>query len=356
MMKIKNVCLTTCFVTALWAISQPCLASAEDVDLTTNQTQSGVVIPDVWEYDLKDDVMTWTFHEDNLEFIIRIEDGICNVDGNILSLDIFNWDDEKNEQSDFVFNWMNENPINKIIFSDNVTKIDTALFSTWLFYTATQVDLGKNIYTIGPHALAQSDIYDLILPTSLHQIGISAFEGCTNLQSVTLPESLNIVEEDAFLGCDALMDVTILSKNVELGVCSIGYSSKYQTYDNFVIRGYHNSTAEDYATENGFTFVALDEPETTEPTTEPMSDSTEPVTESTSESTEETTSTTSGTESNQDTTSATTGTTASGTTASTTTAVSSESSSPKTGESGMAVVILTSITALVGGLVFKKKK
>ena len=40
-------------------------------------------------------------------------------------------------------------------------------------------------------------------------IGTSAFEGCTNLQSVTLPSSITVIYTDAFYGCTKLGDVNL---------------------------------------------------------------------------------------------------------------------------------------------------
>lgn len=321
------------FAMACCMLLSPCQTFAEEADLT--ETQSIVLTTDTWICDLTEDVMTWTFPESSPDFVLRVEDGTCYIDGTILSLNIFDMDGEESEESRAVFEWMNENPISKIVFSDNVTEVDTVLFATWYFYTAEQVELGKNMESMGSGALAQSKIQSITLPSSLKRIGREAFEGCENLQSITLPKHLEVVGEDAFLVCDSLMDVTVLSRDVTLETHSIGYSSHFQPYDGLVIHGYRNSTAEVYAAENGFTFIALDEQE----------ESTEPTSETTAEETS-TAETTASTTNNINTTPAT----------SNTTTASSGTSSPNTGEGGIAAVLVTGITALLGGLVCRKKK
>ena len=93
------------------------------LQISASETISGVVIQNEWEYELKDDIMTWTFLKDDSDIVMTIENGVCNVDGNIISINIFDWNEPDNSESNFVFDWMNKNPIKEINFSDNVTKI-----------------------------------------------------------------------------------------------------------------------------------------------------------------------------------------------------------------------------------------
>lgn len=57
-----------------------------DVIISASETISGVVIQNEWEYELKDDIMTWTFLKDDSDIVMTIENGVCNVDGNIISI------------------------------------------------------------------------------------------------------------------------------------------------------------------------------------------------------------------------------------------------------------------------------
>ena len=95
------------------------------------ETISGSVIQNEWEYELKDNVMTWKFLSDNSDVIMVIKDGVCSIDGNIISINIFSdsWNEPiTNDDSQFVFDWMNNNPIHEIKFSDNITQIDSMFF------------------------------------------------------------------------------------------------------------------------------------------------------------------------------------------------------------------------------------
>ena len=69
-------------------------------------------------------------------------------------------------------------------------------------------------------------------------IGTSAFEGCSNLQSVTLPSSITTINTAAFYGCKALKEI-----NLHEGITTInaralyklqtqyGYDSEYSDND-----------------------------------------------------------------------------------------------------------------------------
>ena len=58
------------------------------LQISASETISGVVIQNEWEYELKDDIMTWTFLKDDSDIVMTIENGVCNVDGNIISINI----------------------------------------------------------------------------------------------------------------------------------------------------------------------------------------------------------------------------------------------------------------------------
>ena len=92
-------------------------------------------------------------------------------------------------------------------------------------------------------------------------IGDNAFQDCKALQEITFPDSLSSIGYNAFVGCDSLTGVVIPRAVESIGSKALGYKSWYngEKYDNFTIYGYEGSAAEAYASENGFTFVALDD-------------------------------------------------------------------------------------------------
>ena len=79
-----------------------------------------------------------------------------------------------------------------------------------------------NTYTsndkLGDYAFYRcSRLTNLILPSSVTEIGWGAFDGCSGLTSLTLPSGVTSIGNDAFYGCSGLTSLTIPS-----GVTSIG--------------------------------------------------------------------------------------------------------------------------------------
>jgi len=215
-------------------------------------------------------------------------------------------------------------------------------------------------------------------------------------ESVLLPEGLKSIEDEAFMGIAGygFFNITI-PKSVEvIGSKAFGYSFKdfvgnyeyCEKLKNTIIKGYVGSVAEAYATKNGFTFIALDEPlsTTTTQTSQTTSTSTTLTTTIISPEDPQSTSTptfaetTTVTSDNQTTTTSTSlpisTTSKTVTTSRQTTTITSKgnstsngnrnnskgslSSSPKTGDSFPIVSVLTAIgiSALSTVLFMKKRK
>ena len=105
--------------------------------------------------------------------------------------------------------------------------------------------------------LDQDNMIGVIIPDSVTEIGDNAFAGCGKLKDVTIGSGVTRIGEDAFLTC-GLSEVTIPETVREIGAHAFGYAlySKYISKSDFVVRGAAGSAAENYAKENGFTFVA----------------------------------------------------------------------------------------------------
>jgi len=95
--------------------------------------------------------------------------------------------------------------------------------------------LGTNTATVVSDQSSDKSVYvqhtNLTIPASVtynnynypvKTIGTSAFEGCSNLQSVTLPASVTAINQDAFYGCTKLGSV-----NLEEGLTTIGKRAFY---------------------------------------------------------------------------------------------------------------------------------
>ena len=87
---------------------------------------------------------------------------------------------------------------------------------------------------------------EVTIPNSVTSIGYCAFAECTSLTEVTIPDSVTYIGDHAF-----------------------GYYNNetytYTKIEDFTIYGFKGSTAETYATENDFNFIAIDND--TQPTT-----------------------------------------------------------------------------------------
>ena len=93
------------------------------------------------------------------------------------------------------------------------------------------------------------------IPDSVTNIGGSAFGGCTGLTSVTIPDSVTSIGDDALYGCTGLTSVTIPDSVTSIGFGSLGYNWGRKKIDGLTIYGVPGSAAEQYANDNGFTFI-----------------------------------------------------------------------------------------------------
>ena len=80
------------------------------------------------------------------------------------------------------------------------------------------VTIPKSVTSIGNSAFKGcSRLQSLTIPKSVTSIGNHAFDGCSNLQSVTIPESVTTIGIHAFSGCSSLQSVTIPNSVTGIG-------------------------------------------------------------------------------------------------------------------------------------------
>ena len=83
-------------------------------------------------------------------------------------------------------------------------------------YTSVEgVLFNKNKTKILGYPNAKGSSY--VIPSSVTEIGYSAFYGCTGLKSVTIPSSVKKIGDSAFVGCTGLKSVTIPNSVTEIG-------------------------------------------------------------------------------------------------------------------------------------------
>jgi len=155
---------------------------------------------------------------------------------------------------------------------ESVTRIDAYAFENtgWM-----KERLEENPLVTVNHILinGRTCTGDITIPETVHTIGASAFEKCSDLKKIILPENVDAIESDAFRECTDLESITIENPycQIELHdgfIISNGYdilddgSELEQIFEipyyHGVIRGYENSTAQAYAESHGYQFELIE--------------------------------------------------------------------------------------------------
>ena len=101
---------------------------------------------------------------------------------------------------------MNEQFVNDLIIPSSVTNIGNYVFSGCS--SLTSLTIPSNVTSIGGYAFTDcSGLTSITFPSSLASIGVSTFSGCSGLTSITIPSSVTSIGNEAFSGCTNLKDV-----------------------------------------------------------------------------------------------------------------------------------------------------
>lgn len=155
--------------------------------------------------------------------------------------------------------------ITELTLPDGLIYIDTWAFA---YTTIQELDIPDTVTEIGGYAFAyMTRLTDIETPPQLQIISGATFAGCANLDTVTLNEGLLEIGQSAFAGT-GVRDIVIPTTVTEIGYCALGYDTNLSTsYSTLVIYGLSGSAAqtyckdrdEEYDYENNFTFVAKTE-------------------------------------------------------------------------------------------------
>ena len=133
-------------------------------------------------------------------------------------------------------------------------------YSPWYRYSFNTVVIENGVTSIGDYAFDYcTSLTSVTIGNSVTSIGYSAFEYCTSLTSVTIPDSVTSIGDYAFLGCEKLTSVKIPDSVTSIGDAAFGYSyidwDEYGKIEGFIVYGYEDSAAEEYANKNHLTFI-----------------------------------------------------------------------------------------------------
>ena len=150
--------------------------------------------------------------------------------------------------------------LEEVKLPENITNIGNSVFESC--HSLKMIKLPKNIKHIGQSAFWEcSSLTQIDIPKSVLNIESRAFGECSSLLEVTIPESVQYIGEEAFLYKN-LNRINILNPKIDITESKIGYHKDYyglyRKNEIMIIEGYRGSTAEEYAKEHCFNFIALD--------------------------------------------------------------------------------------------------
>lgn len=99
----------------------------------------------------------------------------------------------------------------------------------------TEVQIPEGVKTIAPGAFSKhGEMYSVVLPSTLAEIGEDAFSECVNLAKVTGGENLNKIADRAFMGCP-IGTFTVPASVKEIGLRAIDFSGTGKTQETKVV-------------------------------------------------------------------------------------------------------------------------
>lgn len=111
------------------------------------------------------------------------------------------------------------------------------------------------------------DASNYTFPQSVTEVGRYSFAWCTGTKNIVIPETIDTINEGAFYSCPNLSSITIMNPECDIydywndgdGITICNTYDDTTEKGNYlgVIRGYDNSTAQEYADNFGRTFISL---------------------------------------------------------------------------------------------------
>ncbi|MCD7827924.1 MAG: leucine-rich repeat domain-containing protein [Clostridiales bacterium] len=141
--------------------------------------------------------------------------------------------------------------LERVVILDSVTSIGRYAFRSCA--SLVTVIIPDSVTEIGENAFYDCiSLKDLTISDSLTKIESFTFSNRTSLESVVIPNSVTIIDSYAFSYDTSFKSITIYDN-----VISIGTSTFRNIDADAFIYGHEDTAAEEYATANSITFVAL---------------------------------------------------------------------------------------------------
>ena len=142
---------------------------------------------------------------------------------------------------------------------DSVTRIEDDAFSMCKYLT--EINIPSGVTYIGEWTFYHCEnLTKVVIPPNITSIPYYAF-AYSGLTEIEIPKGVTTIDDYAFYST-AITEVTIPKEVTTIGEMALGYvydssSGKTVVPENYIIRGYANSAAEEYAKSNNITFIAL---------------------------------------------------------------------------------------------------
>lgn len=122
----------------------------------------------------------------------------------------------------------------------------------------------QQITALGEGSFAGSkQLEEVAIPSTVTKIGNNAFNNCPKLKTITLSGGIEEIGSGAFCNCPSLLSIDIPATVSTIGANALGYlrsgDGNLTKVEGFTIRGFKDSAAQQYAEENGFNFVRIDD-------------------------------------------------------------------------------------------------
>lgn len=157
------------------------------------------------------------------------------------------------------YNGKDAKTMEELVVAEGIKGIANGAFAD--YKNLKKVVFPEGLKAIGAYSFRSTKVENIVIPESVEFVGYGAFVNCSELTSLDVKGG-GVIEYEAFLNCANLKSCIISGDVDEIGDDAFG---KYTTsdgkrlVDGFTINGVEGSQAENYAKENGLSFVALDE-------------------------------------------------------------------------------------------------